>query len=97
MRPVDKGFAFEIDPNTIRQCTEVRDSNNELIFEKDIVTFSYEKDLRGNDKRTFYRGTVIYWEIECRFMIKDEVTSRYYPLRQGAKDFTRQKEEGEAI
>lgn len=52
-------FAYPVRPETIGQCTGLRDENGKLIYEGDIV-----KDLEG------YKGEVSYDELFGKFIIE---------------------------
>lgn len=41
------GFHQEVDPNTICQCTGLKDKNGNLIWENDIVSFSHTQYTRN--------------------------------------------------
>lgn len=56
--------AFEVDPSTICQCTGLRDKNDKMIWEGDIID--------GHIKRgaAFYRCVVLWNESKARFDVR---------------------------
>ena len=49
--------AVRVDPDTVGQCTSLKDVNGELVFEGDIVILSYF-DYEGNDTQN--KGVIEY-------------------------------------
>lgn len=53
-------YAIEIDPNTICQCTGLKDKNGKLIWENDIV-----EDEKGNLYKAFWRDKYYQFSWVC--------------------------------
>ena len=51
---------FEVDPSTICQCTGLKDKNNKLIWENDIV-----KDKNGNLYKAFWQDNYYQFSWIC--------------------------------
>lgn len=58
-------YAMEIDPNTICQCTGLKDKNGKLIWENDIV-----KDEQGNLYKAFWQSNYYQFSWVC---VKSEI------------------------
>ena len=56
---------YEIDPNTICQCTGLKDKNGKLIWENDIV-----EDEKGNLYKAFWRDKYYQFSWVC---VKSEI------------------------
>ncbi len=56
---------YEIDPNTICQCTGLKDKNGKLIWENDIV-----EDEKGNLYKAFWRDKYYQFSWAC---VKSEI------------------------
>lgn len=54
----------EVDPETVCKCTELKDKNGTLIWEKDIVSFEHEKieDVLSWDSVKYIRNYVIEFQ-----------------------------------
>lgn len=62
--PIEK-IQVEVDPSTICRCTGLRDKNDELIWENDIVSFAHEKyteDTLNFAKHKYTRNYAIEFE-----------------------------------
>ena len=61
-------YAIEIDPNTICQCTGLRDKNDNLIWENDIIYKSFYTDYDAYANSEAYTGRIQYedggWSVE---------------------------------
>lgn len=58
------GFHQEVDSNTICQCTGLKDKNERLIWENDIVNGSIKRGA------AFYRCLVLWNECKARFDVR---------------------------
>lgn len=58
------GFHQEVDPDTICQCTGLKDKNGNLIWENDIVNGSIKRGA------AFYRCLVLWNECKARFDVR---------------------------
>lgn len=67
-------IAYEIDPSTICRCTGLKDKNEKLIWENDIVRCKYDDDYGGKGE---YTGKVIFREDICAFVVTDMKSTNY--------------------
>jgi len=56
-------FLVEVDPDTIGQCTDVKDKNGKLIFDGDVLKTSH--NLYSNEPVI----GIVEW-VECAFMLR---------------------------
>lgn len=66
-------FAYEVRPDTICQCTGLRDKNGKLIWENDIVKCLYN----SYGENGVYIGKVIYREDTCCFVDANSESTDY--------------------
>lgn len=80
------GFWFEVDPETVGECTGLRDKNGKLIFEGDIGRYKQTDGAKINGKPIICIGKVVYNEKNASFAVdsKDEIGAKnydYFPIK----------------
>lgn len=65
--------AYEVDPDTVGECTGLTDKNGKLIFEGDIVRF--------RTRMSVFKPLYVRWHAEtARFLVSTRDGIRFYPM-----------------
>lgn len=74
----ETGFSYVVDPDTVGECTSLKDKNGKLMFEGDIILIRFENDYEPpSAPDVWYEYAEIIWDSErlgwfARFFGGDE-------------------------